>query len=254
MLIAGLLAISSISAAQKNEPSISILSDHLTIDQIIKNLEKKNAQRSAALEQFEGKRIYRMQYRGFPSNRDAEMVVKVNFRAPNTKEFTIVSTSGSRFVIDRVFKKLLEGEQEAAKGGNPRESALTRENYDFELAGYEDTLQGGQYVINLLPKSRNRFLYRGKIWVDAGDFAVARIEAEPARNPSVWIKKTAVSHRYVKVDNFWLPAENHTESTIRMGGTAALSIEYRDYRILKAAPLGAAAGARQIAEIPLDNN
>jgi hypothetical protein len=39
------------------------------------------------------------------------------------------------------------------------------------------------------------------------------------------------------VDDFWLPAENHTESVIRLGGRAILSIEYKDYKITKATAL-----------------
>jgi len=212
----------------------------LSLEQVVSNLEQRNAQRAAALEEFEGKRIYRMQYRGFPSDRDAEMVVKVSFHAPNSKEFTVVSQAGSKFVIDHVFKKLLEGEQEAAKGDNRHDTALTRQNYNFELTGYEPTQNGGQYVLKLLPRTRNKFLYRGQIWVDAKDFAVVRIEGEPGKNPSLWIKKTDIAHRYVKVNDFWLPAENHTESFIRLGGKATLSIEYQDYRIIKSIPLDAA--------------
>jgi len=211
----------------------------LNLEQVLANLEQRNAQRAAALEQFEGKRTYRMQYRGFPSDRDAEMVVKVVFRAPNSKQFTVLSQSGSKFVIDHVFKKLLEGEQEALKEENRHDTALTRQNYDFELAGYDTTPDGAQYVLRLLPKTKNKFLYRGKIWVDAKDFAVARIEGEPGKNPSMWIKKTGIAHKYVKVDGFWLPAENHTESFIRLGGKATLSIEYQDYKIIKTAPVDA---------------
>lgn len=224
----------------------------LALEQILTNLEQRNAQRAAALEQFEGKRIYRMEYRGFPSDKDAEMVVKVSFHAPNVKEFTVVSQTGSKFVIDHVFKKLLEGEQEAAKGENRKDTALTRQNYDFELAGYDTTPEGGQYVLRLLPKTKNKFLYRGKIWVDAKDFAVVRIEGEPGKNPSFWIKKTGIAHKYTKVDGFWLPAENHTESFIRLGGKATLSIEYQDYKILKTAPPNAARRARPIGGAPLD--
>lgn len=209
----------------------------LPAEQIAKKLQERNAQRAAALVQFNGTRVYRLQYRGFPSDRDAEMVVKMTYHAPNTKEFTVVSQSGSKFVIDRVFKKLLEGEQEAANDENRRNTALSTENYDFTPAGYETTPEGAQYVLNLLPKTKNKFLYRGKIWVDAKDFAVVRIEGEPAKNPSFWIKKTEVKHRYVKVNDFWLPAENRTESVIRLGGKATLSIEYKDYNITKAAPL-----------------
>lgn len=217
----------------------------LPVDQVAKNLQERNAQRAAALEEFNSTRVYRMQYHGFPSDRDAEMVVNVIYRAPNAKEFTVVSQTGSKFVIDHVFKKLLEGEQEAANPENLERTALSKENYDFTFAGYEATPDGAQYVLNLLPKTKNKFLYRGKIWVDAKDFAVVRIEGEPARNPSFWIKKTEIAHRYVKVNDFWLPAENHTESVIRLGGRAVLSIEYKDYKIMKAAPLRGSENARE---------
>lgn len=207
----------------------------MSIEQVVTHLEERNAQRAAALEQFEGTRLYRMEYRGFPSDRDAEMVVKVSFRAPSEKEFTVVSSTGSKFVIDHVFTKLLEGEQEAARGDNRHDTALTHQNYNFEFAGYETTPDGDRYVLNLIPKTKNKFLYRGTIWVDAKDFAVVRIEGEPGKNPSMWIKKTNIAHRYKKVDDFWLPAENRTQSFIRLGGTATLSIEYTDYRIIKTA-------------------
>jgi hypothetical protein len=217
----------------------------LPAEQVAKRLQERNAQRAAALREFNGTRIYRMQYRGFPSDRDAEMVVSVTYHAPSSKEFVVVSQSGSKLIIDRVFKKLLEGEQEAANEENRRNTALSTDNYDFTSAGYESTPEGQQYVLNLLPKTRNKYLYRGKIWVDAKDFAVVRIEGEPARNPSFWIKKTEIKHRYVKVNDFWLPAENHTESVIRLGGRAILSIEYKDYRITSAAPLRGPESARE---------
>ena len=220
-----------------NEPVSSVKDPPLPVQVVVENLQRKNALRAAALTRFEGTRIYRVQYRGFPSDHDAEMVVHVTFHAPSSKEFTVVSQTGSKFIGDRIFKKLLEGEQEAANEENRKRSALSTENYEFTMAGYEDSPEGGCYILDLLPKTKNKFLYRGKIWVDAKDFAVVRIEAEPAKNPSFWIKKTDVSHKYVKVDDFWLPAENHSESVIRLGGKATLSIEYRDYKIVEATPL-----------------
>jgi outer membrane lipoprotein-sorting protein len=217
----------------------------LPAEQVAKKLQERNAQRAAALSQLSGTRIYHMQYRGFPGDRDAEMVVNAIYHAPSSKEFIVVSQSGSKLIIDRVFKKLLEGEQEAANEENRRNTALSTDNYEFTSAGYESTPDGDEYVLNLLPKTKNKYLYRGKIWVDAKDFAVVRIEGEPARNPSFWIKKTEVKHRYVKVNDFWLPAENHTESVIRLGGRAILTIEYKDYRITSAAPLRGSENARQ---------
>ena len=159
------------------------------------------------------------------------------YHAPNSKEFKVVSQSGSKFIIEHVFKKLLEGEQEASNEENRRHTALTAENYDFTLAGYEAAPGAGRYILNLEPKTKNKFLYRGRIWIDARDFAVVRIKGEPEKNPSFWIKKTDVEHSYLKLGDFWLPAENHTESVMRIGGVANLSIEYKNYRILKAEPL-----------------
>jgi hypothetical protein len=222
---------------QPQSPSSMSQPSPLTLQQVVAHLERRNAQRAAALDEFTGTRVYRMEYRGLPSDRDAEMVVSATFRAPDSKEFRVVSQSGSKFIIEHIFRKLLEGEQEAANPENRRLTALSTDNYDFELAGYENGPAGACYVLNLLPKTRNKFLYRGKIWVDAQDFAVIRIEGEPAKNPSFWIKKTEVKHRYSKVNDFWLPAENHTESLIRLGGRATLSIEYRDYKITKSEPL-----------------
>ena len=98
--------------------------------------------------------------------------------------------------------------------------------------------------MTLIPKMKNKFLYRGKIWVDAKDFAVVRIKAEPAVNPSFWIKRTEIEHTYEKIGQFWLPAENRTESVIRLGGVAHLSIEYKDYKILKAEALATAENGR----------
>src|SRR5580698_847477 len=221
----------------QTQSSYSAQNASMPAGQVARRLQERNAERTAALNQFSGTRVYHMQYRGFPSDRDAEMVVNVTYRAPNAKEFTVVSQSGSKFIVDHVFAKLLEGEQEAANEENRRNTALTTENYDFTFAGYEETPDGERYVLNLVPKTRNKYLYRGKIWVDAKDFAVVRIEGEPAKNPSFWIKKTEVKHSYVKVNDFWLPAENRTESVIRLGGKATLSIEYKDYNITKAAPL-----------------
>jgi hypothetical protein len=110
------------------------------------------------------------------------------------------------------------------------------------MAGHESSPDGGRYILDLVPRLKSKFLYRGKIWVDDKDFAVVRIQGEPAVNPSFWIKKTSIEHTYAKMGEFWLPVENRTESLIRLGGVAHLSIEYKDYKILKSETLAGVAG------------
>jgi len=108
---------------------------------------------------------------------------------------------------------------------------LNRDNYDFELLGYEPSNPGGQYVFRVNPKSISKYVYRGKVWVDGVDFAVTRIEVEPTQNPSFWTKKSEIHHEYKKVGAFWLPARNESVSYIRLGGRATLTIEYKDYHV-----------------------
>jgi len=237
------------ASGQEAIDSASATKAPLTAEQVVKKLEEKNQERALALRQFQGSRVYRMQYRGFPGNRDAEMTVTIEYHSPETKKFSIVSQSGSKFIIDHVFKKLLEGEQEAANDENRQRTALDTTNYDFSLAGYETPPEGPRYILAIVPKTKNKFLYRGKIWVDANDFAVTQIEAQPAKSPSFWIKKSEIQHKYIKVGDFWLPAENHTQSWIRLGGRADLTIEYKDYMVVDAVPMQAGNGGHDNAKV-----
>jgi hypothetical protein len=215
----------------------------LTAGQIAARLEDKNRERALALREFESARIYHLEYRGLGGHKQAEMKIRMDFRAPATKSFTVLEQDGSKLIIDRVFKKLLQSEQEALSEENRRANALTAENYEFSLVGREDYEGRDTYVLTVMPRTREKFLYEGKIWVSATDFAVTRIDAAPAKNPSFWIKKTQIEHRYVKVGDFWLPERNRTESQIRFGGQAVLTIDYLDYRIVSASPLGSASQA-----------
>lgn len=210
----------------------------LTAVQIVSRVQEKNHEREIALHKLQGTRVYRVEYRGFFGNREAEAVVGYNFASPDKKEFVVVSQSGSKFIFEHVIKGLLDGEKEAATVENRSRTALSSLNYDFTLDDAETAKETSRYVLNVIPKNNNKFLYRGKIWIDSSDFAVARIEAEPAKTPSFWVKKSEIHHENEKIGDFWLPAENKTESVIRLGGQALLSIEYRDYKLTETAPLG----------------
>jgi len=209
----------------------------LTAEEVISNLVHRNLDRSRALRAYEGNRTYRLEYRGFPGSRTAEMVVEVRYDSPATKQFTVRSESGSKLVIERVFKKLMEAEREALNEENQSHVALNNDNYTFVLQGYEPGPNGLMYVLTVEPRVASKLLFRGKIWVDADDFAVARMEGEPAKNPSFWTKDSKIEQVYGRVGDFWLPISNRSSSAVRLGGHASLTIDYRDYRIVSASPL-----------------
>ncbi len=221
--------------------SPSIAKAPLTTDQVVDNLVRKNLERAQALQHSEATRVYRLVYRGFPGDREAEMTVHAIYDSPSSKEFKVVSETGSKLIQDRVFKKLLESEKEATEPAVSARTQMNRDNYDFQLLSYEPSPTGGQYVLQVTPKAKSKFVYRGKVWVDGTDFAVTHIEAEPAVNPSFWTKKNEIHHDYQKVQSFWLPVKNESVSYIRLGGRATLTIEYKDYRVTDAHPAEAVA-------------
>jgi hypothetical protein len=226
-----LITVPKLVALDSGTPSPSTSTASLSVDQVVDNLVRKNQERAQALMHSEGTRVYHLAYRGFPKDRDAEMTVRATYDSPSSKEFKVVSESGSKLILNRVFKKLLESEKEAAQPTISARTQLNRDNYTFELMGYEPSNTGGQYVLQVSPKSRNKYVYRGKVWVDGIDFAVTHIEVEPTQNPSFWTKKSEIRHEYKKVGAFWLPARNESVSDIRLGGRATLTIEYTDYRV-----------------------
>jgi len=208
----------------------------LSTEEVVNNLVRKNVERSRALRAYQGTRTYRLEYHGFPSSRTAEMVVDVTYTAPGTKEFNIRSENGSKLLIERVFKRMLQSEKEANTEENQRGVALNPENYRFTMVGQEKTSDGFVYILSVEPRTQNKLLYRGRIWVDARDFAVMRMQGEPSKNPSFWTKETQIEQVYGKVGDFWLPRSNRSTTTVRLGGRALFTIDYGDYQITSATP------------------
>lgn len=190
-----------------------------------------NAVRSRALRGYRGKRVYHLDYRGIFGSHDAALQVEATYTAPDRKNFKVISETGSKLLINHVLLKLLSSEQEAQEEQNRRELEMSPRNYDFTSAGIEHTSSGDFYVLAVSPKNKSKYLYRGKLWVDARDFAVVRMQGEPAKNPSLWVSHTEIEYQWAKIAGFWLPVHNKSETQVRMGGKATLTIDYSDYQI-----------------------
>jgi hypothetical protein len=156
-----------------------------------------------------------------------------------------VSENGSGSVRNKVFKKLLEAEQESMREENQERSAISPENYTFELVDYRRTEGTEFYVLDAEPKAKNKFLFRGKIWVDGTEFAIPRVEGQPAVKPSWWTLKTDFKRSYQKVGEFWLPASNESQTKVRVFGTADLCIEYGQDEITRVGGLDTMSSLRK---------
>lgn len=214
-------------------PAAGSTAPHLSVAQIVAHLTEENRKRAEDLKGYHEERHYSVTYHGFPLSLSASMVVEATYDAPDTKHFRIISETGSKLLADRVLKRLLATEEAAAR--DPQETALSPENYQFTLLD-EEPLDGRLcYVLAVEPKTDSKLLYRGRIWVDADDYAVTKIDAEPAHNPSFWIRSTKIHHVYGKTGPFWLPEHNESDTQVRLGGTAVLTIDYGAYQTTPAA-------------------
>ncbi len=200
----------------------------LTAVQIVDEMQRHNQARTEMLKDSQSIRHYQVEYRGFSKVIDAKMEVAYHYDAASGKSFRIVTQSGSKMLCEKVLKRAVESEKEASQ--DKAAMALTAANYRFRLVGSENV--GGRlaYVLEVEPISPSKFLIRGKIWVDAEDFALVKVEAEPAKSPSFWIARTRIEQICARTNGFWLPERNRSETRVRIGGTAVFTIDYGTYR------------------------
>ncbi len=213
--------------------------DVLTVEQIAARLAEKNAQRDAALKSYESHREMAVSVKSRMGDGGATETVVMTFTAPATKRFTVVSATGSAFIRESVFQKAISSEQAAADPIAKQRAALTLANYDMRLAGQERLDVGVCYVLDVLPKTTSPFAYRGRVWIQGTDFAVVKIDAQPAQDPSAWVSAGKFTTQFEKVGDFYFPRETVSSSQIMMGGDATLTIKYGEYRILQADPVHA---------------
>ena len=196
-------------------------------DAVVAKMIRFDAQRQAELAGYTAIR----HYVAVNKSRRAEMLVRMECSADGTKGFTILSESGSGAIRRLVFQRLISEETEASRRGSRNSNRLIPENYEFRLVAQDILDTGPAYVLTVSPKTPNKYLIDGRIWVDANDYSIVRIEGKPARNPSFWVRSVHFVHTYQKIGPFWFALATRTTSEIRIFGESQLMIESSDYKL-----------------------
>ena len=197
--------------------------------QIFAELQARNSLRSDALQEYTANRTY--QVADLKGKVHAQEKGRMEFRAPDQKTFTVTSEEGSSLIRRLALSPLIASEIKAASGKDRHDSAISPANYTLELIGEEDVGAYHCYVLHAAPKRPDKYLFAGKVWIDAKDYAVVRIEGHPAANLSFWIKRADFVREYQKVDGFWLPQKDTTVVQVRLYGKKVLTIDHRDYTV-----------------------
>ncbi len=157
----------------------------------------------------------------------SQVTADVTFVPPDVTLYTIRQTTGSG-LGGKVVRRMLETEAEVVK--DYASTGIMPDNYDFRFVR-EEELNGQQcYVLQLLPKRKDKNLIRGNAWVDANTYLLHRLEGEPAKTPSFWLRDVHVTLVYGDVEGMWLSTALKATATVRMFGQYGMDSRDLNYK------------------------
>jgi hypothetical protein len=221
LLLAALFLLPASAAAADESPSLP------TAEEIVARMGFRDLQRQVSIEGYGGMRRYVLDNQHL--HKRAEMLVQVQGDPDGTKHFEVVSEEGWKAAHKHVLRKMLESESETSHPEARAKTRINPENYDFKIAGTEVIDGRTAYVLEVSPKRNEKYLFRGRIWVDAEDYALARAEGQPAKNPSFWTKSTHFVQIYQKSGLLWFPRSTQSVTEAHIFGTTNVNIEYFGY-------------------------
>ena len=183
--------------------------------------------RQSSVEGYSGMRRYILANQKY--HKRAEMLVQVQGDKDGTKHLEVVSEDGWKAAHKHVLHKMLESETETSRPAKRARAKLNSENYEFSLIGTELAAGRTAYVLEVRPKRSEKYLFDGRIWVDAEDYALVRAEGKPARKPSFWTKSIHFVQVYQKCGPVWFPLSTQSATEAHLFGTTDVSIEYFSY-------------------------
>lgn len=173
----------------------------------------------------------------------AEVIADVRYAPPELEGFTIRLTSGAA-MGEKIVRQMLEHE---AASMTDDTSDISPANYTFHLLRQEQSGGRNCYVVKLTPKRKDKKLLRGTIWVDAATYRFARIEGEPAKAPSWWLRDVRIALVFGPVSGMWLQTASESSANVRLLGLFAMLSHDVDYKISE---LSAGASEKRVTVMP----
>jgi outer membrane lipoprotein-sorting protein len=181
---------------------------------ILSHMEQAHADAYAHMSPYSLTREYKF-FGDDQQHAKSQVLAKVDFAPPNEKNYTIERSSGSG-QGEKITRKVLDHEKQMTKGDES--GALNRDNYDFEYLRTEPMNGRRAYVLKLTPKHNDKNLIKGLAWIDAETFHPLKIEGEPAKSPSFWVKNLKLSLTFAQVGDMWLQTGTRAVANVRFLG------------------------------------
>ena len=198
-----------------------------TAETIIAGMAQARAENRARLRPY----VVTREYKLYGKERQAtksEVVADVTFVPPDSKEYTIKQVNGSglgKMIIGHMLAK----EAEVTKDYGATD--ISPDNYDFRFIREEEVSGQRCYVLELLPRRKDKNLLRGDIWVDANTYLLRCTEGQPAKAPSWWVRDVRIALRYGDVGGMWLQTASEATAHVRILGPCTMVSRDVKYKI-----------------------
>jgi hypothetical protein len=212
-----LILLAALASFPQTPAAIEIQPPDLNL--LLQHLEDAGRQNLAQSRPYQVMRKYKV-FRDDSKQPASEVVAQITFVPPDTKTYKITQAWGSS-IGERIVRQLLDRETESAK--KRQESEIDRANYDFVFLREERFGVDDEYVLQIVPKRKEKHLIYGQIWVDASTFRIRRLEGAPARNPSIWIKDVHITLQFAGLNGMWVPISFDAVATVRLLGQYTLA-------------------------------
>lgn len=166
----------------------------------------------------------------------AEMTVKTTFTRDVGKSYQIESESGSELLRKEVLARVLEDEKTMNEPANRAQELITLANYRMTVQGREVADGRNCFVVAIEPRRTAPYLFKGKIWVDAENKDIVRLEGVASKGTSMVTGPAQVVRRYAEIAGF--PMATYASATVSswLLGPTRVEIEYSGYAVRQRSP------------------
>ena len=169
----------------------------------------------------------RLEGRNERFNTSGWMVIATELTADGF-HYRVIDEGGSDLIRGRVFRSMLENEEQIFASGDVARSSFTPINYDL-TAG--DAAEPGLVKLFARPKRKDVTLIDGAVFITDTDADLVRVEGRLAKSPSFWTRRVDVVKQYARVAGLRVPVRVESTAQIRFAGTSTMTMTY-DYEMI----------------------
>ena len=149
--------------------------------------------------------------------------------------YRVIDEGGSDLIRRRVFRAMLESEEQIFANGDAAHSSFTSTNYDLTAA---ESAEPGLVKLFARPKRKDVTLIDGAVYITDTDADLVRVEGRLAESPSFWTRRVDVVKRYARVGGLRVPIRVESTAQIRFAGTSTMTMTYA-YEMINGVNVGA---------------